>query len=914
MNSTKDAILNYLIKLSDNFDFQQISYFSANSIAQDMHVSRSLASQYLNELVKEGHIFKISTRPVYFLHKKSIEMIFRTELNDIEFYNLDDFRSFIERNGKVESEFSKMVGYDKSLEPVMKQFKEVFEYPPYGLPLILHGEIGTGKRTMCDLIFKNSLAQGRISEKSRLIRIECTAHNSNEILTELFGDKNSKGSIDKQEAPVLMICNAQYMSAKLQNAISVILEKMHEQSMYQRKKGKLLRLLLLMSNAPMQSLNERLLRNIPVSIHVPSLVEKSSEEIEELIIFLIQQEAERMNQNIKVSNTVLRALIHTNYPMNVLGLKNAIQQMCAIAMRKFENGKDLVIHSYDLPEHSLQSLPILQGEEVVYIDVRKYVKSKEIDILLDYFDQILSNFQKSDVFEDYMKELEHTIRRFFDYLLYKQRNEFGQMKGLEISLHNIMDIALKTKFINIPSNFEFIIAKLIYFRNHYASSIEKWHDLHKQQLERLINLLKQNLLGETMIAEDITRLIESNLEIQVNDITIMIIIITLYRYNAQLGARKLFGLIIAHGYSTASSISDAVNTLIGSYVFESIDMPLDITIDQIKEILLERLQRMNNHADVVIMVDMGSLEQLGEGLSHIANRNIGVINNVSTKMALHIGFEILQGTDLETILKKTSENSKAEYTVVKQKQNDCIIFTSESGITTAKRMRQLFEMSFPMAIPVDYEICDYHQLISKGAIHPMIESRNVLFITGTANPHVKGQLFISLEGIISSNNIEMVRQGLSKYLKPDQMEVMVNALRKNFTLQNVVQYLTILNPKTLLDNVSMAIEMLQSKMHRKFGGKTLIGIYIHICCLIERLVTKTCIENIQNLEHFEKEHMDFLQFVKESTLYLTQHYNIEIPIYEIVYLYEFIEADEQQINGDFLMESEREELGDDEYK
>lgn len=64
--STKSMILNYMNDLTQNFDFTQVSHFTASSIAKEMHISRSLASQYLNELVKEKLVMKINSRPVYF--------------------------------------------------------------------------------------------------------------------------------------------------------------------------------------------------------------------------------------------------------------------------------------------------------------------------------------------------------------------------------------------------------------------------------------------------------------------------------------------------------------------------------------------------------------------------------------------------------------------------------------------------------------------------------------------------------------------------------------------------------------------------------------------------------------------------------------------------------------------------------
>lgn len=40
--------------------------FTANDISENLNISRNLASQYLNELVKETRAIKVNSRPVYF--------------------------------------------------------------------------------------------------------------------------------------------------------------------------------------------------------------------------------------------------------------------------------------------------------------------------------------------------------------------------------------------------------------------------------------------------------------------------------------------------------------------------------------------------------------------------------------------------------------------------------------------------------------------------------------------------------------------------------------------------------------------------------------------------------------------------------------------------------------------------------
>ena len=71
-----------------------------------------------------------------------------------------------------------------------------------------------------------------------------------------------------------------------------------------------------------------------------------------------------------------------------------------------------------------------------------------------------------------------------------------------------------------------------------------------------------------------------------------------------------------------------------------------------------------------MLVDMGSLEHIDEQLTMIDNKNIGIINNVSTRLALDIGESILQGADMESLLRKAAEHSTSTYTLVENKHFD----------------------------------------------------------------------------------------------------------------------------------------------------------------------------------------------------------------------------------------------------
>ena len=81
-----------------------------------------------------------------------------------------------------------------------------------------------------------------------------------------------------------------------------------------------------------------------------------------------------------------------------------------------------------------------------------------------------------------------------------------------------------------------------------------------------------------------------------------------------------------------------------------------------------------------------------------------------------------------------------------------------------------------------------------------------------------------------------------------ELELFQQQLLKNFSPQSLMENLTILNPARLLDCVYEAVSALQRQMNRRFQSRTLVGIYIHVSFLIERLVTRTAIESLADLD------------------------------------------------------------------
>ena len=109
--TTKQEVVQYIIsrtrEIQMNSDLEPLT---TNAVADAVKISRNLASFYLNELEKEKILLKVGGRPVYFLHKQTLERRFHMELLDsaIEFpedlWNLleEKKRNLTEGSGKRE--------------------------------------------------------------------------------------------------------------------------------------------------------------------------------------------------------------------------------------------------------------------------------------------------------------------------------------------------------------------------------------------------------------------------------------------------------------------------------------------------------------------------------------------------------------------------------------------------------------------------------------------------------------------------------------------------------------------------------------------------------------------------------------------------------------------------------------------
>ncbi len=907
MIHTKDEILNYFKDTNIDVNLKNIDKFSANYISGALSISRSLASQYLNGFVKDEVLIKVTSRPVYFIYKEKLEEQYQIQLKENLYYSVQEVLTEILKKEKHKKNFNSIMGSETSLRIIVEQLKASLKYPGKGLPVILYGKEGVGKSSLCKEMFCYGLDNNVIDKEAQLCKVK-VLHGQSDIVNKLVGNINDKGLFELSKGGIIYIQQAQNLSGEDQQKILKILE---EGSFTRDGEEKIIplksRIVLSVDYDYKGNLDYDLIQFFPVICKVPNYDERFYEDKEEILIAFFKKQAINLRKKIFVNKYLLHTLMIRKYKSNLDELKNIIEDICArVNSECSKEDSELYIRMYHLPEYIL--LDFNEQDEAYeeknnYINVDIYTKTENSTKMIELFDIVLNKLLTETNSVNYsIKNLVQELNQYYNAMINSRRMISHQSKVIEHSVNNSINKTLTLYNMSIPFYCSQLIAYSLHLKQCHSTKFHDWKIENKLNIKRSLHLLESNFKQGKVISDKINYSLHNNLEIEFDDIDKIILMINLTFYNESQNKSKYLSIIIAHGYATASSMAEAANILLGSYVFDAFDMPLDTSMIDIVERLKRYIERYAIRNDILLLVDMGSLEFISNHLDLIDDKNIGVINNVSTKLAIEIGEYTLQDLDMYTVLSKAAINSTSTFSLIENKsKKDLIIFISDNGIKMANRVKDLFVSSLPKMIDAEMMSFALEDIINPQHMAELETEYNLLFISGICSSGDKPDKFISLEDMITSNQLNLICIHLNKYLSIKEIDEFTSKLIHNFSLENVLNSLSILDAKKLLEFVEVALNQMQLLLERRLYGNTLAGLYIHICCMIERLVTKEPLQNNLGLEEFEVHNQRFIDIVNKSFTTICSHYGVEISLGEIFYLYDYIKEDKELVKeeGDF---------------
>lgn len=903
----------YLEALSRNPDWESPAKYTAAGAAATLGISRTLASQYFNREAAAGTLIKVNTRPVYFFHRQALSGESGAALEDV-YDSLEDLKSVIRANARKASAFDRLIGAEGTLLYQVEQCKAAVSYPGAGLPILLWGPTGTGKSFLAQLTYDYAVEKGILSDSSRFVAVNCSeyANNPEFFLTHLFGytkgaytgaDRERKGLISSADGGVLFLDEVHCLSGECQEKLFHFMDKgtyrmVGDNERWYRAN---VHIILATTEDPSRALLKTLVRRIPLITVLPSLATRSLREKKELLYHQIEAESRRVGREIVIRRAAYRMMIGYPFPENVGQLVNCVKICAANAILTTEPEKPLEIQIHHLPAYLLENhfrdaQALRQEAENDVIDLENLREEWQRGRrLLTLNRDILHRFEtaeKNKEPEDCFSFCRLRLEQYFDELIPESKNDVQNPRTAfrHSTIQNIcVNLARDSGAVLQDQDVEKLCLMADDFTANFSicAPLEKKHEA---MIRRVLERFRESSESTFTVAQSLADQLSTWLSCTVSRIYLLDLNVCMHSFTPFTNWNHTAGILVAHGYSTASSIAAAANHTLGRHVFDAVDMPMEAPPTAVAAKLAEIFHGLRGAKDALILADTGPLEQICDRVSCAENINIGLMDNLTIQLAISAGGMILKDVPVASIIEACCAEPVRYESVLREnrKRPNAILSVCATGIGTAEKVSQLFMKSFPRPADISVISYSYGSLVSSGKETSVFEKYNVLFIVGTQDPCIPGYPFLALEDLLEQRGTDSIDEKLSKLLTREELQAFNRNLLKYFSLNNLISQLTILNPEKIVSHVEKIIQGLQKGTGIKFSNRKILGLYLHISCLIERLITEKYAVNYQDLKGFEEWHPDFINMTDLCFLEIEKSYGVSIPASEIAYLYDYI--------------------------
>lgn len=913
----KDEILNVLGEFTMHFDWENPSVqLTTVELAKFFSVKRNTVSHYLNQLVEEKKVIKINTRPVYFLNRYVfINHYFYVE--NVQFNSIDALMLSKPKEQKKDV-FEMLIGANGSFKKILEQIKASLLYPGNGLPIMLEGPTGSGKSMLAELMYHYSIENGILPKDAPFIVFNCAQYYNNpELLSsQLFGYKkgaftganqDQDGMLAAADGGILFLDEVHRLNEEGQEKLFTFMDK----GVYRRMgesdgwRSANIRLIFATTEKPNEYFLNTFMRRVPITVSIAGLAERSADEKIQFIYTFFINEANKLAKPIEISQRVIDALSLYSFKGNIGELKNTIKYLCASAFAK-QIGEDVLsIKTLDLPYEMIEG---------GHYSEKKYSKNKvviikpnttldqlfqqnhpQLQLIKQTFQQIYSLFMdkcknklEASTFEHHVL---YEVNVLLDQLVFTLPNQDEKIL-LQFITNNIQEVFryLENNYnITFNGNSVFVIGHYLYAKN---SESFVWDEKTLQLEEELYEYVCNQMKEEKRLTSRLISLIESKIELNLTKSDVIFLAFYLKSLQVQSNSLPIKAIILAHGYATASSIANVVNRLVGKNIFDAFDMPIDISVSEIAENVLHYIEQNDVSNGLVILVDTGSLKDIYESFQKKVNGPIAIINNVSTQMALNVGDMLKDKVYLEDIVEQVKENNETKYKVIypDTSKKMAIVTSCFTGMGTAIELKKLLEKSIPKELNIKIVAHDYERLCKQGTKEALFHMYDVLAIVGTADPKIKQVDFISLEELISGKGENKLFRLFSPRTENIDIQKINNAIIRNFSFEQVIQSLTILDTDKVIHHIEDSLIVLEVLLKRRLPNDKKLSLYVHMSCLIERLIRQTPIENHPNLKAFQQSESKELKPIQQAFSSLEKIYNVQINLAELMYIYDIISA------------------------
>ncbi len=912
-----EKIIGRLSAITKDFQQGKEGLCTASALAEDAGLSRSTVSHCLNEETRKGSLIKIKRRPVFFLHRKTFEEnFFAVEKNEF-----DSLRQLFSQSACADP-LRRIVGADGSLQEAIEQIRTAVLYPNGGLSIMITGPTGSGKTHMASCICDYCRTLNLIARDAPFLSLNCAQyyHNPELLSGILFGcvkgaftgaDRTTDGLLGNADGGVLFLDEVHRLGREGQEKLFTFMDsgtwsRIGESGVRHASKVRLV----FATTEPLSStFLPTFLRRIPVVVNMPGFSERPLGEKFRLIDGFFLEESRILGKSLTASGKILSCLTSGAPGGNLGKIKNAVKYSCGRAYTKCTDRKSVQepvrVTIQDMPKEILElfmksSLDVSNAVEERLYDYRNPVLSgmetpaaENIRQTYLALEGLFGQHRNGELAQDGLfRRATELVNVLLDRLVFDQPEAIDNTAFLFVSHHirSTFEYMDRNHNLKYDGNKVLALTYLFYFKNVAPRGETAFRRGGSDAF--ISDFIGSFMIEEARIAEALISLIKSGLDIEVSEMDRLFICLYLRGTDIRSARSRIRAVILAHGYSTAGSIASVANRMLGKNLFDAIDMSLDTTVDDIEKMLLGYAERQVIENALVLLVDMGSLTQINKRIKNRINVPVLTIDNVSTRVALAVGEMVLQECDIRTIHDRIPETLaySRELVYPDRKKNRAVLTCCYTSLGTAVRIRKILEDGFGTALGLDVIPCNFNRLFEQKQEDMLFRVYDVLAIVGTKSPEIEGVPYISLESLILGDRIGVLTDLLKKYYTFDEAAIR-RKLLLDFSLEQVIQNLTILEPGKVLLNVDESIGRIERNLNLEIGGTQKILLYIHIGCMIERILRKENVDAQPDILDYIEGSRNLFCGVRSGLKNIETKYHIEIGDCEVRLVCDIIRGD-----------------------
>lgn len=863
--SAKDRVFDELIRLTGNK-----SSVTAEKISKNLGISRQNASHYLTRLVEDKKVEKLPGKPV--LWKP-----------------LDEY-TVVDNTEQINEAFHSVVGHDGSLREVIQKCIAAVKYPPNGLSVLINGATGVGKSFLATKIFEYAIHEQIIEEDAPFAILNCADYADNpELLSAtLFGykkgaftgaEKDTEGLLATANNGYLFLDEVHRLSKENQEKLFVFIDTGNYRPVGENVNwhSAKVRFIFATTEKSEDYLLDTFDRRIQISVMLPTFEDRPIRERLELIQLFFQNEADILQKDIIVSKEALSLMLSHPFSGNIGKLKNIIKISCAdVYSRTREEpltiGKNEILIQLNMLESEVESLPIasllIKKNQKIKTD---RIKPFDYDSILEKITQLINEGNFNEKFSSIKNEVQHLVHHI-------DKDSFLSMsRKLMIQMFRKVWVSVLGKTYGLTTSGP--VAEII-SRSYVISPS------YKTDLTGINRTLAANLPRTTYLCNQFLEHLPPLSEKYENFLRLLIVV-TLSDYVDE--SIELKGLLLAHGDSTASSIQAVVNQLCGNYVFEALDMPVESNVSEIVESTRNFVKRQVNTDSLVLIVDMGSLNQIYTQIKNDLKGELLLLNNLTTSIALDIGLKMTMNAPFKQI----AEDAADKYSINVQyfegfSQSSNIIISCMSGLGISDKLKDVFRhhLSDESIEVFTKEYRELRELIDQN--DETYFDKTKLVITTSDLPHSFSIPNINVYDILDGDGAANLKHILSSEMKQVEFNRLIQELIKFFSLEGIADRLNFLNPTIVMSEVETIISKYENYYHFTLNGRVKLNLYMHTALMMERLFLART-EKAEEPNYDMKPDEDEFYYVSRSIFQsMEMKYNFKVNAYELSLLYELL--------------------------